>query len=80
MKNLSKLTDADLLTKGKSTTITTYVFVVLLVVSFVVSVYGYLKNGFTFSTVMPVLVLALLSPNLATQKAIKKEKELRNLN
>ncbi len=79
MKNLTNLNDVDLLKKEKSAKTVIYVIAVLLIISIVAGVSGYLENGFTASSVLPILILGLLLSNFTTIKSIKKEKKLRDL-
>ena len=79
MDNLSKLNNEELLKKGKSLKIITFILVGLLVVSIIASILNYLENGFRISTLMPIILLAIVFPNIATLKSIKKEIEERGL-
>lgn len=79
MKKLTGLKDLELLKKEKSAKISTYILLSLLIVALSFSVYNYLENGFSNTTVMPVFALALLITNFATLRSIKKEMEVRGL-
>ena len=80
MDNLNKLNNEELLKKEKSSKIITSILVGLLIVSIIASVLNYLEHGFRISTLMPIILLAIVFPNIATLKAIKKEVQLRGLN
>ena len=80
MDNLNKLNNEELLKKEKSSKIITSILVGLLIVSIIASVLNYLEHGVRISTLMPIILLAIVFPNIATLKAIKKEVQLRGLN
>lgn len=79
MKNLTGLKDVELLKKEKSAKITTYILLALLIIALVFSLNNYMENGFSNTTIMPVFVLALLVTNFTSLRAIKKEKEIRDI-
>ena len=79
MKNLTELNNIELLKKEKSTKIIAYILVGLLITSAIVSITNYIHNGYTVSSLLPVIILALVLPNFATLKSIKKEVKRRNL-
>lgn len=79
MNKITDIKDVELIKKEKSARITTYVLSVIMIVALSFSIYNYLENGFSNTTIMPVFALALLITNFVTVKSIKKEMEVRGL-
>lgn len=79
MKKLKTLSDAALLKKEQSSKFSTYILIALLIIALIFSISHYLKNGFSNTSVMPVLALAMAGTNYQTLRSIRKEKKERLL-
>lgn len=79
MKKLKSLKDIELLKKEKSSKISTYILFVILAIVLFFSINDYMENGFSNTSIMPLLILALVVTNYETLRSIKKEKKERNL-
>lgn len=79
---LSELSDDELLEKQKKIHVNRILHAVLigfLIGILAVAVYGAIKNGFRFFTLLPVLLLVPMIKSLAANNAVKKEIKSRNL-
>lgn len=79
-KKLSELTAEELTAEEKKRKAVYIAFSMLVGIMTGVSIYGYVKNGFTFFTVMPIFFLPLFLLNLKQYKDVKKEIKSRNIN
>lgn len=79
-KKLSELTAEELTAEEKKRKGIYIVFSMLIGVMTGVSIYGSVKNGFSFFTVMPIIFFPLFLLNLKQYKDVKKEIKSRNIN
>lgn len=79
-KKLSELTAEELTAEEKKRKGIYIVFSMLIGVMTGVSIYGSVKNGFSFFTVMPIIFFPLFLLNLKQYKDVKKEIKFRNIN
>ena len=78
-KELSELTNEDLLLEGKKIKSTNIVNAVLFVVMIGVATWSTVKYGLGLITFFPVLFIQMLFKNNARKKAFEKELKERNL-
>ncbi|MCM5528306.1 hypothetical protein [Parasegetibacter sp. NRK P23] len=79
-KKPSELTAEELTAEEKKRKGIYIVFSMLIGVMTGVSIYGSVKNGFSFFTVMPIIFFPLFLLNLKQYKEVKKEIKSRNIN
>jgi hypothetical protein len=79
-KELSALSDEELLLEGKKIKSTAIVNAVLFGVMIGVAAYSTIKNGLGILTFFPLLFIQMLLKNNARKKALKMELKERNLN
>lgn len=79
-KKLSELTAEELTAEEKKRKGIYIAFSMLIGVMTGVSIYGSVKNGFSFFTVMPIIFFPLFLLNLKQYKDVKKEIKSRNIN
>ena len=78
-KELSDLTDAELLVEGKKIKSGNIVNAVLFGVMIGVATYSTVKNGFGIITFFPLLFIQMLLKNNSRKKAFEEELKVRNL-
>lgn len=79
-KKLSELTAEELTAEEKKRKGIYIAFSMLIGIMTGVSIYGSVKNGFSFFTVMPIIFFPLFLLNLKQYKDVKKEIKSRNIN
>lgn len=79
-KKLSELTAEELTAEEKKRKGIYIAFSMLIGIMTGVSIYGSVKNGFSFFTVMPIIFFPLFLLNLKQYKDVKKEIKFRNIN
>ena len=78
-KELSDLTDAELLEEGKKIKSSNIINAVLFGVMIGVATYSTVKNGFGIITFFPLLFIQMLLKNNSRKKAFEEELKVRNL-
>ncbi|QOW08889.1 FUSC family protein [Kaistella flava (ex Peng et al. 2021)] len=78
-KDLSELTDEELLMEGKKIKSTNIVNAVLFGVMIGVATYSTIRNGFGILTFFPLLFIQMLIKNRARKKAFENQLKERNL-
>lgn len=78
-KNLSELSDTELLKNQKTAKVATGSFLGVWTVLVVVNIYLFTQKGFTAQAIMPIALLPLLVINFNSLKEFKKEVDARNL-
>lgn len=78
-KDLSELTDEELLLEGKKIKSTNIVNAVLFGVMIGVATYSTIRNGFGILTFFPLLFIQMLIKNRARKKAFEEQLKERNL-
>lgn len=78
-KELSDLTDEELLIEGKKIKSSNIINAVLFGVMIGVATYSTVKNGFGIITFFPLLFIQMLVKNNSRKKAFEEELKVRNL-
>ena len=78
-KDLSELTDQELLLEAKKIKSTTITNAVLIGVMIGIAAYSTVKNGFGFFTLFPLFFVLILFRNGTHKKAVEDQMKARNL-
>lgn len=78
-KNLNEMSKDVLLKYKKTLESVPYIFAAALLMVFYITIFQFLKNGFTALSVIPIALLPLLIMNFSTLQEIKKETNNQNL-
>jgi len=79
-KEVSELTDQELLDEAKKIKSNSITFAVLIGIMIGIAIYSTLKKGFGFFTLFPLFFILLASNNRARKKAVENQLKDRNLN
>ena len=78
-KNLSELSDEELLKNAKTVKIITSMLAGAIVLLFIINIFLAFKKGFSAMSVIPIAFLPIVLVNVNSLKEIKKEIKARNL-